>query len=146
MLHEALAEHLQGLPHAGTQLLADTAPGLDPLLVPALQAAARCIAGIRREARPMQQPPEHGELGVEATGDDAFEIDLEESRPGDLGGIAQQAEPTSIRDEAPKRAFSVQIFLDQGMRRPAVGPAIIQLAVERYDVDRHCTFGLTGEM
>ena len=66
-------------------------PVLDALLVPALEAAGRRVAGVGREAGAMQQAPEHGELGVEPACDDAFEVDLEVGRAGDPGGVAQAA-------------------------------------------------------
>ena len=143
---EALAQQLQRALDADPQLLADPAALLDPLLVPALQQAGVRVAGLLREARAVEQAPEHGELGIEPAGDNAFQVDLEIGRPGDPGGVAQQAQAAAVGDDAPKRVAAVQVLLDQGVRRPAVGPARVQLAVEGDDVDRDRPGGVASQV
>lgn len=85
--------------------------GLRPAFEP-----ARTV-GPRFDPRLVADQPEQGKIGVELAIKHGFEVELKVRLAGEAHGIAQDAQPQAIGDEAPLPCVTaVEGFLEQAMR------------------------------
>ncbi len=82
------------------QAIADAGAGVERVLVVALDQALGGGVVADRQAGGVQQPVEDGEVGEEAVGEDAVEVELEVGELDEAGAVAQQAEHAAVGDEA----------------------------------------------
>ncbi len=71
----------------------------------------------------MEQTVENGEIGEQAVGEDAVEIEFQIAELDEARAVAQEAQHTAVRDEAVKLLVEVEELLDDAwadMRRVGV--------------------------
>jgi hypothetical protein len=142
MGQETVGEVADGLFHRLGQAVADARAGIEGILVVALDQAFRrgFVAG--RQTGDVQQPVEHREVGKQAVGKDAVEVEFQVAELDEPGAVAQQAQDAAVGDQAVQLVVQVEVFLHQAVRRHArrADVGALRLAVQpgRFAVaDRH---------
>ena len=138
---EAIGEITDGLLDSLGQAIANPCAGIERILVVALDQAFGGGIVAERQAGGVQQPVEHREVGKQAVGKDAVEVEFEVGELDQPRAVAQQAQQTAVGDEAVEFVMQVEVFLHQSMRRHArradVGALGLAVQPGRFTVADH---------
>jgi len=78
----------------------------------------------------VEEAVEDGEVGEEVFFEHAFEVEFDEALSDQPGGIAEQAQDASVRDDAVEVLGEVEVFLKHRVGRHARAGAVVTALVE----------------
>lgn len=146
---EAVAEEFEAFLDAIAQVFADAPALFDGLGVVFFQQAFVGVRHAAGQAGAVDQAVERGEVVKALLLEDGLEVKFDVSLAADQRGIAEQAEREAVGNDAPDVVGTIEVFLDERVRRETRASARRHKAkflTRADDVNRRRIFGLTSAM
>ncbi|OPZ36200.1 MAG: hypothetical protein BWY96_02390 [Spirochaetes bacterium ADurb.BinA120] len=138
---KAVGKGDDGSPHRVRKPVADARPGLERVLMVALDYAFGGGVAARRHARDVQQPVEDGEVGILVLVEHALQVELHKREPHQAARAAQQAQLQAVCNQRVQVLGQIEVLLHQSVGRHA-GTAALALSVQAV-VETHYVYGKT---
>jgi hypothetical protein len=118
-----VTQDLDALLHSVAEVFPDPSTLLQGVSIVLLKETFRRVRSTERETGPVKEAEEGHEIRKALLLKEGGQIELDVSLAADKGGIPQQAQGESVRDDPPEDLRAIQVFLNQGMRSKPRSPA-----------------------